>query len=91
MIFQANQKKSNNTNLLCYFDDQRSSSKLKLIFVFSICHFRYMLITKCEAVASALDSEIKAEIKASTGITLKPKQEFVAKSASQIINEQRGK
>ncbi|CAH8270432.1 unnamed protein product [Arabidopsis lyrata] len=51
---------------------------------------KYMLITKCEAVASALDSEIKAEIKASTGITLKPKQEFVAKSASQIINEQRG-
>jgi replication factor A1 len=51
---------------------------------------KYMLITKCEAVASALDSEIKAEIKASTGIMLKPKHEFVAKSASQIINEQRG-
>ncbi|XP_010423144.1 PREDICTED: replication protein A 70 kDa DNA-binding subunit B [Camelina sativa] len=46
---------------------------------------KYMLITKCEAVASALDSEIK-----STGIVLKPKQEFVARSASQIINEQRG-
>lgn len=27
----------------------------------------------------------------STGITLKPKQEFVAKSASQIMSEQRGK
>ncbi|XP_010452776.1 PREDICTED: replication protein A 70 kDa DNA-binding subunit B-like [Camelina sativa] len=46
---------------------------------------KYMLITKCEAVASALESEIK-----STGIVLKPKQEFVARSASQIINEQRG-
>ncbi|CAA7026979.1 unnamed protein product [Microthlaspi erraticum] len=51
---------------------------------------KYMLVTKCEAVAPALDSEIKSESKASTGITLKPKQEFVAKSASQIINEQRG-
>ncbi|XP_013625590.1 PREDICTED: replication protein A 70 kDa DNA-binding subunit B [Brassica oleracea var. oleracea] len=51
---------------------------------------KYLLVTKCEAVASALDSEIKSELKASTGIVLKPKQEFVAKSASQIINEQRG-
>lgn len=50
-----------------------------------------MLVTKCEAVSPALDSEIKSEFKASTGITLKSKQEFVAKSASQIINEQRGK
>lgn len=72
-------------------------------------------MTKCEAVASALDSEINLESKseeeasepkkqkldhapvndaktnASTGITLKPKQEFLAKSASQIISEQRGK
>uniref|UniRef100_A0A1J3D750 Replication protein A subunit n=1 Tax=Noccaea caerulescens TaxID=107243 RepID=A0A1J3D750_NOCCA len=75
---------------------------------------KYFLVTKCEAVASALDSEINLESKseeeasepkkqkldhspvndaktnASTGITLKPKQEFVAKSASQIISEQRG-
>lgn len=51
-----------------------------------------MLVTKCEAVASALDSEIKSEIKASAGIMLKPKhQEFVAKSVSQIVSEQRGK
>lgn len=71
-------------------------------------------MTKCESVASALDSEIDLEGKkdeeeegeaakrqkldhsplsdvVSTGITLKPKQEFVAKSASQIITEQRGK
>ncbi|KAF3551527.1 hypothetical protein DY000_02000346 [Brassica cretica] len=51
---------------------------------------KYLLVTKCEAVAPALDSEIKSELKASSGIVLKPKQEFVAKSASQIINEQRG-
>ncbi|CAA7030879.1 unnamed protein product [Microthlaspi erraticum] len=75
---------------------------------------KYFLVTKCEAVASALDSEINlgsqreeeasepkkqkldhspvndAKTNVSTGITLKPKQEFVSKSASQIINEQRG-
>ncbi|XP_010527273.2 PREDICTED: replication protein A 70 kDa DNA-binding subunit B [Tarenaya hassleriana] len=67
---------------------------------------KYLLVTKCEAVASALESEIKANIKTEdTSVTLKPKQEadasngmnllkpkqkFVAKSASQIINEQRG-
>ncbi|CAN7024427.1 unnamed protein product [Brassica oleracea var. botrytis] len=74
---------------------------------------KYFLVTKCESVASALDSEIDLEGKkdeleggeaakrqkldhspvsdvVSTGITLKPKQEFVAKSASQIITEQRG-
>lgn len=72
-------------------------------------------MTKCEAVAPALDSEISLESKSeeeapelkkqkldhspandaridvSAGITLKPKQEFVAKSASQIVSEQRGK
>ena len=69
-------------------------------------------MTKCESVASALDSEVDLEGKSeeeggeakrqkldhspmsdvvSTGITLKPKQELVAKSASQIITEQRGK
>ncbi|KAL0890497.1 hypothetical protein Bca101_014480 [Brassica carinata] len=72
---------------------------------------KYFLVTKCEAVGSALDSEINLEGKSeeeageakrqkldhspvsdvvSTGITLKPKQEVVAKSASQIITEQRG-
>ncbi|VVB17558.1 unnamed protein product [Arabis nemorensis] len=76
---------------------------------------KYFLVTKCEAVAPALDSEINLESKSdeeapelkkqklehspanddakidvSTGITLKPKQEFVAKSASQIMSEQRG-
>ncbi|CAH8305494.1 unnamed protein product [Eruca vesicaria subsp. sativa] len=74
---------------------------------------KYFLVTKCEAVASALESEIDLEGKkdeeeeggeakrqkidhspvsdvVSTGITLKPKQESVAKSASQIITEQRG-
>ncbi|ESQ31830.1 hypothetical protein EUTSA_v10003822mg [Eutrema salsugineum] len=33
-------------------------------------------------------NDVKTDV--STGITLKPKQEFVAKSASQIISEQRG-
>ena len=51
---------------------------------------RYLLVTKCEAVVSALDSQIKFELKAFTGLMLKPKQEFFAKSVSQIINEQRG-
>ncbi|CAH8389644.1 unnamed protein product [Eruca vesicaria subsp. sativa] len=73
---------------------------------------KYFLVTKCESVGSALDSEINSESKSeeeageakrqkldhsspvggvvSTGITLNPKQEFVAKSASQIISEQRG-
>ncbi|CAN6854365.1 unnamed protein product [Brassica oleracea] len=73
---------------------------------------KYFLVTKCETVASALDSEIDLEGKKDeeeggeakrqkldhspvndvkeTGITLKPKQEFVSKSASQIITEQRG-
>lgn len=70
-------------------------------------------MTKCESVASALDSEIDLDGKKDeeggeaakrqkldhspvrdvkeTGIMLKPKKEFVAKSASQIISEQRGK
>ncbi|CAH8312792.1 unnamed protein product [Eruca vesicaria subsp. sativa] len=47
---------------------------------------KYLLVTKCEVVACALDSEIKD----STGIVLKPKDKFVAKSASQRINEQSG-
>ncbi|CAF1716421.1 hypothetical protein HID58_084661 [Brassica napus] len=73
---------------------------------------KYFLVTKCETVASVLDSEIDLEGKKDeeeggeakrqkldhtpvndvkeTGITLKPKQEFVSKSASQIITEQRG-
>ena len=58
-------------------------------------------MTKCESVASALDSEIDLEGKKDEeeeGEAAKrqkldhsPKQEFVAKSASQIITEQRGK
>ncbi|KAJ4871999.1 Replication protein A 70 kDa DNA-binding subunit D [Raphanus sativus] len=73
---------------------------------------KYFLVTKCESVASALDSEIDLDGKKDeeggeaakrqkldhspvrdvkeTGIMLKPKKEFVAKSASQIISEQRG-
>lgn len=34
-------------------------------------------------------NDVKMDV--STGITLKPKQEFVSKSASQIMTEQRGK
>lgn len=34
-------------------------------------------------------NDVKTDV--STGITLKPKQDFLAKSASQIMSEQRGK
>ncbi|KAG9445573.1 hypothetical protein H6P81_011701 [Aristolochia fimbriata] len=49
-----------------------------------------LIITKCEVVSPALESEIVSEIKKEPGIILKPKQEVVAKSAAQIVNEQRG-
>lgn len=60
-----------------------------------------LIVTKCEVVSPALDSEIrtevskeetvvKREVKAEeTGIVLKPKQEVTAKSAAQILQEQR--
>ncbi|XP_021761491.1 replication protein A 70 kDa DNA-binding subunit B-like [Chenopodium quinoa] len=73
---------------------------------------KYLLVTKCESVSPALETEIKVEeeiedgsaakrqkqevdvkaedMKEAAGIMLKPKQEIVAKSAAQIINEQRG-
>lgn len=53
--------------------------------------FRALIVTKCEVVCPALETEIKSEVKEETGIVLKPKQEMVAKSAAQIVREQRGK
>lgn len=68
--------------------------------------FRYLIVTKCEAVSPALEAEYKAEVKTQenvqenfkndvkmeeTGIVLKPKQEFQTKSAAQIVHEQHGK
>ncbi|GMI78170.1 ARABIDOPSIS THALIANA RPA70-KDA SUBUNIT B, RPA70-kDa subunit B, Replication Protein A 1B [Hibiscus trionum] len=65
---------------------------------------KYLIVTKCEVVSSALETEIKAEEpdivlkkpklenESNTGlagIVLKPKQEMVSKSAAQIVNEQR--
>ena len=52
--------------------------------------YRALIVTKCEVVSPALEAEIKSEVK-DTGIVLKPKQEMVAKSAAQIVHEQRGK
>ncbi|ONK64694.1 uncharacterized protein A4U43_C07F28910 [Asparagus officinalis] len=50
-----------------------------------------LIVTKCEVVSPALEAEIKSEVKKEdTGIVLKPKQEIVAKSAAQIVHEQRG-
>ncbi|KAJ0963496.1 hypothetical protein J5N97_028618 [Dioscorea zingiberensis] len=49
-----------------------------------------LIVTKCEVVCPALETEIKSEVKLETGIVLKPKQEMVAKSAAQIVHEQRG-
>ncbi|KAM0937492.1 putative replication factor A protein [Dioscorea sansibarensis] len=49
-----------------------------------------LIVTKCEVVCPALETEIKNEVKEETGIVLKPKQEVAAKSAAQIVREQRG-
>ena len=54
--------------------------------------FRYLIVTKCEAVSPPLEAEVKIEPKIEgTGIVLKPKQEVVTKSAAQIVNEQNKK
>lgn len=54
-----------------------------------------MLVKQCEVVSPALETEIKnevkSEVKSEVGIILKPKQEMVSKSASQIVHEQNGK
>ncbi|KAL8130385.1 hypothetical protein V2J09_019540 [Rumex salicifolius] len=63
---------------------------------------KFLLVKECEVVSPALDSEIKIEdcgivlkpkeendSMVETGIVLKPKQEMVAKSAAQIVQEQR--
>lgn len=67
-----------------------------------IC-FRYLIVTKCEAVSPALEAEYKAEVKSEetgivlkpkqeeSGIVLKPKQEIQTKSVAQIVHEQSGK
>ncbi|KAL7616788.1 hypothetical protein Lser_V15G00562 [Lactuca serriola] len=50
---------------------------------------KYLIVTKCEAVSTPLEAEVKIEPKIEgTGIVLKPKQEVVTKSAAQIVNEQ---
>ncbi|VVA27628.1 PREDICTED: replication [Prunus dulcis] len=55
----------------------------------------YVLVKQCEVVSPALETEIKNEVKSEVksgevGIILKPKQEMVSKSASQIVHEQNG-
>ncbi|XP_068654082.1 replication protein A 70 kDa DNA-binding subunit B [Aristolochia californica] len=49
-----------------------------------------LIITKCEVVSPALETEIVSEVKNESGIILKPKQEVFAKSAAQIVHEQHG-
>ncbi|KAK4487359.1 hypothetical protein RD792_006019 [Penstemon davidsonii] len=68
---------------------------------------KFLIVSKCEAVSPALESEVKTEgdesllkkpklemdvmsevKKEANGIVLRPKQETVAKSAAQIVNEQ---
>ncbi|CAN1176608.1 Replication protein A 70 kDa DNA-binding subunit B [Linum perenne] len=64
---------------------------------------KYMIVTSCEVVSPALESEIKNRPQQPAGIVqkpkleneaagfiLKPKQDTLSKSASQIVNEQRG-
>nr|GMC55280.1 replication protein A 70 kDa DNA-binding subunit B [Ipomoea batatas] len=52
---------------------------------------KYLIVTKCDAVSSPLEAEYKTGVKAEeNGIVLKPKQEYVAKSAAQIVHEQNG-
>ncbi|CAA6657380.1 unnamed protein product [Spirodela intermedia] len=49
-----------------------------------------LIVTKCEVTSPALEKEIKDDLKnVGLGIILKPKQEVIAKSAAQIVNEQR--
>ncbi|KAL8465230.1 hypothetical protein ACS0TY_034656 [Phlomoides rotata] len=62
---------------------------------------KFLIVSKCEVVSPALEAEYKADVKpmdvdgetkseaAAAGIVLKPKQEVVAKSAAQIVNDQR--
>ncbi|CAN1233584.1 Replication protein A 70 kDa DNA-binding subunit D [Linum perenne] len=64
---------------------------------------KYMIVTSCEVVSPALESEIKNGPQQPAGIVqkpkleneaagfvLKPNQDTLSKSASQIVNEQRG-
>nr|DAD35050.1 TPA_asm: hypothetical protein HUJ06_005690 [Nelumbo nucifera] len=52
---------------------------------------KYLIVTKCEVVSPALETEIRTEVKEEeTGIIFKPKQEVIAKSAAQIMHEQHG-
>ncbi|KVH98484.1 Nucleic acid-binding, OB-fold [Cynara cardunculus var. scolymus] len=62
-----------------------------LLTPFGVVSFRYLIVTKCEAVSPPLEAEYKVEVKSEgAGILLKPKQEVITKSAAQIINEQNG-
>ncbi|KAL8556386.1 hypothetical protein ACS0TY_003993 [Phlomoides rotata] len=61
----------------------------------------FLIVSKCEVVSPVLEAEYKADVKpmdvdgetkseaATAGIVLKPKQEVVAKSTAQIVNDQR--
>nr|GEV43822.1 replication protein A 70 kDa DNA-binding subunit B [Tanacetum cinerariifolium] len=52
---------------------------------------KYVIVTKCESVSPPLEAEVKFEVKnEGLGISLKPKQDVVTKSAAQIIHEQNG-
>ncbi|KAM7278594.1 hypothetical protein ACFE04_005728 [Oxalis oulophora] len=54
---------------------------------------KFLMVSKLEVIAPALEAEIKNDVGSGdeqSAIILKPKQEFVAKSAAQIVHEQRG-
>ncbi|XP_051147920.1 replication protein A 70 kDa DNA-binding subunit B-like [Andrographis paniculata] len=45
---------------------------------------KFLIITKCEAVLPALDSEYRGEVEVGSGITLKPKQESMVKMEKKV-------
>ncbi|KAI3807410.1 hypothetical protein L1987_23337 [Smallanthus sonchifolius] len=52
---------------------------------------KYLIVTQCESVSPPLEAEFKVEVKSEVSdIFLKPKKEFITKSAAQIIHEQNG-
>ncbi|KAH7653511.1 Nucleic acid-binding proteins protein [Dioscorea alata] len=86
--------------LLTHFASEIDSGNLQNLGLIRIFYYtcnsipnqpdKALIVTKCEVVCPALETEIKSEVKEETGIVLKPKQEMVAKSAAQIVSEQRG-
>ncbi|CAN0892806.1 Replication protein A 70 kDa DNA-binding subunit B [Linum grandiflorum] len=51
---------------------------------------KYMIITSCEVVSPALESEIKSGSQESPEIVLKRKNETITKSTAHVVYEQRG-